>query len=136
MLHRGRVKLAVGLGARTTDRGPLSPVEDAKLNAAAVGNAAHQSVERVDLANEVALPQASDRWIAGHRSDGIEPMRDKRRARAHARGCGYGLAAGVSPADHDDIVARIHATKILKDFSLSNLGSEVKNCANKYRCFT
>ena len=32
-----------------------------------------------------------------------KPMRDQRGSRAHSRGRGRGLAAGVAAADHDDV---------------------------------
>src|SRR5262249_18919395 len=89
---------------------PLAPVEDAKLDAALIGDAAHQPIKGIDLADEVPLPQPADRRIAGHRPDGREPMRHQRRAGAHARRRGCGLTAGMTAADHDDVEARVHWT--------------------------
>src|SRR5262249_42852262 len=43
--------------------------------------------------------------IARHRADGREPVRHQRGSGAHAGSCGRGLAAGMAPADHDDIVS-------------------------------
>ena len=68
-LHRRPVELAVGLGARSLNSGPLAAVEDAELDAGGVGGAAHQPVERVDLAHEVALAEPADRRVAGHLAD-------------------------------------------------------------------
>ena len=98
-----RVELAVGLRARPAHRRTLAAVEHAELDAGLVGDAAHQAVERIDLAHQMALAEPADRRVAGHRADGREPVRDQRGARAHARGRGRGLAAGVAAADHDDI---------------------------------
>ena len=81
-LHRRAVELAVGLGARALHGRALAAVEDAELDAGGVGGAAHQPVERVDLAHEMALAEAADRRIAGHLADRREALGDERRARA------------------------------------------------------
>ena len=95
------VELAVGLGAGTLDGGALGAVEEAELDAGAVGHAAHDAVERVHLAHEVALAQAADGRVAGHHADGGELERQQHRARAGARGGVRGLAAGMAAAHHD-----------------------------------
>ena len=74
---------------------------------AGIGDAAHQAVERIDLAHQMALAEPADRRIARHRADGREPLRDKRGARAHARGRGGGLAAGVAAADDDHVETHV-----------------------------
>ena len=102
-LHRGRIKLAVGLGAWSAHRRPLAPVEHAELDAALVDHPAHQPVERIDLADQVAFAEPADRRVARHRTDSIEAMGHQRRARAHARGGRRGLAAGVPAPNHDDV---------------------------------
>ena len=107
-LHRGRIETPVLLRPRTADRRPLAAIEDAKLDAAFIGDTAHQSVEGVDLADKMALPQPADRRIARHGTDGGEAMGDQRRRRAHARSRSRRLTAGMAAADHDDIEARIH----------------------------
>ena len=105
-LHGRRIELAVGLRARAAHRRALAAVEHPELDAAGVGHPAHQAVERIDLAHQMALAEPADRRIARHRADGREPMRDQRRARAHARGRRRGLAAGMAAADDDDVVSR------------------------------
>ena len=72
---------------------------------ACVGDPAHQAVQRVDLAHEMALAEPADGRIAGHLADGGEAVGDQRRARAHARRGGRGLAAGMAAADDDDVEA-------------------------------
>ena len=101
-LHRGRVKLAVGLGTGPTHRRPLAAIEHAELDAAFVRDAAHQAVECVDLAHQMALAEPADRRIAGHRPDGGESVRQQRSPRTHARSRSRGLAARVASADDDD----------------------------------
>jgi hypothetical protein len=102
-LHRGRIELPVGLGARSADRRALAPIEHAELNSALVRDATHQAIERVDLAHQMALAEPADRRVARHRPDGREPMRDQRSPRTHARGRGRGFAAGVPAANDDDV---------------------------------
>ncbi len=115
-LHGAAVERAVRLGARPAHGGALGPVEDAELDAGGVGDAAHQAVERVDLAHEVTFAEAADRRVAGQRADRLAPLRHQRGARAAARGGGGGLAAGMAATDHDDIVGeRLHGTIRLLD---------------------
>jgi hypothetical protein len=60
----------------------------------------------------MALAEAADRRIAGHRPDGGESVRDQRGDGAHARGCASGFAAGVASADNDDFepfLSGVHA---------------------------
>ena len=83
-----------------------------------VGHPAHQPVERVDLAHQMALAEPTDRRIARHRADGREPVRDQRGSRAHARGRGRGLAAGVPAANDDDIEG--HDVAILPEWLIFN----------------
>ena len=97
------VELAVGLGARAPHRRPLAAVEQAELDAGGVGDPAHQAVERVDLAHQVALAEPADRRVARHLADGRDAVGEQQRARAHARRRRRGLAAGMAAADHDDV---------------------------------
>ena len=103
-LHRLAIELAIGLGARALHGRTLRAIEQAELDAGLVGDPAHQAVERVDLADQMALAEPADRRIARHLADGRRLVGDERRARAHARGGRRRLAAGVAAADNDDIV--------------------------------
>ncbi len=102
-LHGLAVELAVGLGARALDRRALAAVEHAELDAGGVGHAAHEAVERIDLAHEMALAETADGGVAGHLADGGEAVGDQRRARAHAGRGRSRLAAGMAAADDDDV---------------------------------
>eukprot|EP00964_Phaeocystis_antarctica_P032006 scaffold18107_cov57-Phaeocystis_antarctica.AAC.3 len=62
--HRGAVQVAVRLRARPLHRRPLASVQHAEMDAGLVDHAAHQTVEGVDLAHEVALADAADRRVA------------------------------------------------------------------------
>ena len=89
----------------------MRAVEDTKLDAGGVGDAAHQAVERVDFADEMAFAESADGRIAGHRANRSGGMGEEGRAGAHARGRGGGLAAGMAAADHDD-VKRVHRLEL------------------------
>ena len=68
-----------------------------------IGGACHQSVERVDLANEMAFAQSADRGVARQGADLRARLREQRHARAAAGGSGSRLRAGVPAADDDHI---------------------------------
>jgi len=63
------IEFAVGLRARAADRGTLAAVENAELNAGPIDGAAHDAVERVDLAHQVPLAEPADRRVARHLAD-------------------------------------------------------------------
>ena len=102
-LHRQAVEFAVGLGARALYCRPLTAVQNAKLYARLVDNAAHQPVQRVDFAHQMALAQTTDRRIARHHADGIELVGNQQRPRAKAGRRGRRLTPSVAAADNDDI---------------------------------
>ena len=102
--HRAAVQLAVGLGARAPHRRSLAAVQHAELDAGPVDRAAHDAVERVDLAHQMALGEPADRRVARHLADRRARMRQQRRARAQPRRRRGRLAPGMAAADHDDIV--------------------------------
>src|SRR5438067_12990655 len=57
LLHGGRIKPAVRLGPGAAHGRPLAAIEYPELDSPAVGDAAHEAVEGVDLADEMALAQ-------------------------------------------------------------------------------
>ena len=73
-LHPRGVKFSVGLGARSANRRTLAAIEHAKLDAAGVGDPAHQTVQRIDLTDQMTLAETADRGIAGHRADSRKAM--------------------------------------------------------------
>ena len=54
-LHCAPIELPVGLRARALDGRPLAAIEDAELDAGCIGGARHHAVQRIDLANQMAL---------------------------------------------------------------------------------
>ena len=101
VLHRRAEETAVRLGARPPHRGSLAPVEHAELDAGAIDGAAHDSVQGIDLADQMSLAQAADRRVARHDADGVDPMGRQQRPGAQARRGGRRLAARVSSPHHD-----------------------------------
>ena len=102
-LHRGAVQSAVGLGTGPLHGRPARPVEQPELDAGRIRHPAHQPIERIDLAHQMALAEPADGRIAGHLADGGKPVRDERRAPSHARRRCRRLAASMAAADHDDV---------------------------------
>ena len=102
-LHGGAVQAAIDLGAGPADGGALGSVQKPVLDGGLVGDAAHQTVQGVDLANEVALSEAADGRIAAHLADRLELMGEQQGARAGAPGGMGRLAASMAAADHDHI---------------------------------
>ena len=107
-LHGRRIEFAIGLGARPAHGRAFAAVENAELDAALVGDAAHQAVQCIDFADQMAFSETSNGRIAGHGADGGESMRHQGRLRAHAGACGRGLTAGMAAANHDNVESRFH----------------------------
>ena len=74
LLHGLAIELAVGLGARSAHRRTLGAVEQAELDSGLIGDAAHQPVQRIDLAHQMTLAESADGRIAGHLADRREAM--------------------------------------------------------------
>ena len=102
-LYRAAVEPAVRLGARPLHGRALAAVEHAKLDAGPVDGAAHDAVQRVDLAHQMALAEPADGRVAGHLADGVELVGDQQRPRPSPRRRRRRLAARMAAADHDDI---------------------------------
>ena len=82
----------------------LGSIEQPELDAGCVGDPAHQAVERVDLADQMALAEPADGRVARHLADRRElcvtsavraPMRAAAAAASHP---------GVPAADDDDVI--------------------------------
>ncbi|MEY9611533.1 hypothetical protein ABIF21_004407 [Bradyrhizobium elkanii] len=102
-LHRRGVELAVSLGPGATDRRTLPAIEHAKLDAAGVGHPAHQTIQRVDFADQMALAEPPDGGIARHRANGRETMGHQGGLCTHPGRSARGFAAGMAAADDDDV---------------------------------
>ena len=61
-----RIKLFVGLSPRRPDRRAPAAIEKLELDARCVTSKAHQSAERIDLPNEVALRSTAHSRVTRH----------------------------------------------------------------------
>ena len=100
---RRLVQHAVGLRAGGAHRRPFAAVEDAELDAAAIGRPRHRAAERVDLLDQMAFADAADSWVARHLAQRLDVVAQQQRAAAHPRRSQTGLGAGVAAANDDDI---------------------------------
>ena len=105
LLHMKAIELAVCLRARSLNSRTLRTVEHAELDASPIDHAPHQSIERIDLADEMPLAKTADRGVTGHLADGLELMRNERGTRTHAGG-GRGCFATRVPTSHNNNVER------------------------------
>ncbi len=76
------IQLAIRLRARGADGRPLAGIQRAELDAGGIGGARHDAAQGIDLANQVALADATDGGIAAHRTDSLDALREQQRARA------------------------------------------------------
>ena len=103
-LHLHLVEPLVGLGPGAVHRRALGAVEHAKLDAGRVDRLAHDAPERVDLADELRLADATDRRVATHLAHGVEIGREQGDpAPEPGRGAGR-LHAGMAGADNDHVI--------------------------------
>jgi hypothetical protein len=91
------------LSAGATHGRTLAAIEHPELDPTGVRDPAHKSIQGIDLSDQMALTEASDRRIAGHCADGRKTVSDERCRRAHPGGRARGLAAGMAAADDDDV---------------------------------
>ena len=140
-LHGLSVKPAVALGARAAHGGPLGPVEQAELNARGIGHTAHQPVERIDFADQMALAESANRRIAGHFANGFDTVGQEQGTRAKARGRRRSLTARVPAPDNNDIPVRHGSIPTIRGTSAagrfhSPLIWHCRDCGWTGRCFT
>ena len=108
MLHGSRIKLAISLGPRSAHGRPFAAIEQAKLNAGGICNAAHQTIQRVDFTDQMAFAKPADGWVARHGADAGKALGDERGARAHASGSRCSFAAGMPTTDDNDVKRFAH----------------------------
>ena len=106
-LHGLAIEAAVDLGPRPLHRRTLGAVQHAELDSGHVSEAPHDAVQRVNLADQMALAQPADGRVAAHLADGVEPLGQQDGARARACRRRRGFTAGVPASDDDDVV-RVH----------------------------
>ncbi len=101
------VEPPVGLGPRPARRRALAGREHAELDAGGVDRAPHEPVERVDLADELAPAEPTDRRVAGHGADRPGALRQEKGAGPEPRRRGGRLGPRMATPDNDNI-DRLH----------------------------
>ncbi len=108
-LHGLAIDLTVGLRARALYSRAFAAIEQTELDACAVCDLPHQPVQRIDLANQMALAQTTDCGVAGHHADAIKAKRYQCGTRTHPRGGMRCIRPGMATTDHHNIkVAMFH----------------------------
>ncbi len=103
--YRLLVQHPIGLGARGTHRRTFACVQNAELDAGTVGGARHEATERIDLLDQVALADATDRRIAGHGADRLDIVREQQGLGAQTRAGRGRLGAGMAAANYDYVIS-------------------------------
>src|SRR4029450_1748157 len=75
--HLAPVERSISLGARRLHCRSTASIEHPELDAGLIDDPSHKTAQRVDLADEMALGNSTDRWIARHLSDQVEAQRDQ-----------------------------------------------------------
>ena len=81
----------------------FGPVEHPKLNAGFVDDPSHFTAEGVDLADDLAFCDTSDRRITAHGCDHVTAHRQQSGLRAETSRRQGGFAAGMACADYHHI---------------------------------
>ena len=110
------VQRAIRLRPRRPHRRALAGVQRAELDAGPIDRARHRAAERVDFLDQVTLADAADGGVAAHLAERLDALRHEQRATAHPRRSQGGFGAGVTAADHDDVVCfgEAHIQAIVK----------------------
>ena len=98
--HGATVQCAIALRARSPHGGTLGAIQHAELDCRAIGGAAHETPEDIDLADDGALGYSANSRVAGHLADCVEDGREQQRARAQTRGHSCGFGARMTGADN------------------------------------
>ena len=107
------VKGAVGLGAGPVNSGAARTVQHPGLYPGGIDGTSHDSVQRINLAHQMALAKPANGRIAGHLANPVSTHGHKRNAGTHARGCRGCLAAGMSTTNNDHIMNHAFASTAL-----------------------
>lgn len=108
------VQIPVSLCARSLDSRTFSTVQQPELNTGRIRQPSHQTVQRIDLADQVPLSQSSDRRIARHRPRVVSPKRDQSYLCSQTCSSGGGLQTRMACPDDKDIVM-FHVEHLLAD---------------------
>ena len=97
------VKLLVRLRPWRPHRRPATPVQQLELNPGGVDGSAHETTQRIDLANEVSLCRSADCRIAWHVRHGVRRQRAQPNVTSHAGSRIRRFDASMARTDDDHI---------------------------------
>ncbi len=97
------VEHAVSLRSGGSNGRPLATVEHAKLDTALVGSGGHGPAQRVDLLDQMALADATDRWVTAHLPQSFHIVAEQQGLHAHACRCKRSFGAGMAATDNDHV---------------------------------
>jgi hypothetical protein len=100
------------LRSRRPDRRTTTPIEQFELDTGGIDGPAHETAERVDLANQMPLRGAADRRVARHVANGLPRQRAESDVRAETGGGIRRLASSVPGTDNDHVESVCHVTTI------------------------
>ena len=125
--HRLAVKRPVYLSPRPPDRWTPRRVEHAELNPGLIRRSGHHAIKRVYFAHKMSLAEPTDRRVARHLPDGVEPVSQKERGGAIPRGGRGRFTACVTTADHDHIPAPCHMIPASRPVSRETVTCRCRN---------
>ena len=103
VLHGFAIEAPIGLRARAAYGRPFCSIQKPKLNAGSICDAPHESVERINLADQMSFAESADGRIARHDADGRAFLRNERCACSHARSGCRRFAASMAATDDDHV---------------------------------
>ncbi len=102
-LHCIAIQIPIGLCAWSLYCRPLATIEQAKLNPSRIRNAPHETVERVDFANQMTLSQTADCGVAGHHTNIVLRQGNQCRIRSQSGRCMRGIRTGMTAPDDQHV---------------------------------
>jgi hypothetical protein len=101
--HCGTIQAAVSLETRSLYCRALAAVEHPAMDGSSIGGASHQTVENIELPDQVSLSNSANGRVARHLADVFSTECDKTNTRSAPRGRSRSLAASVTAADNHNI---------------------------------
>ncbi len=112
-LHCLPIQDTIRLHSGALNRWPLPTIEQAKLDCRLIGDAPHQTIERIDLSNEMTFPQSAHRRVTRHHPKIVPPECHQCNRRTHTPRCMCRLATRVTATNDDNVKLRMFHVKHL-----------------------
>src|SRR5215211_3502283 len=125
--HLGAIAHAIGLRPRRLYRRTARTVEQTKLNAGAIDDAAHDPAERIDFAHEMSLRDSANRGIARHLADEVQVQSDQAGLGAETRRGRRRLAARVASPNHDYIENLVERHNYFPIQNVANISDRISS---------